>query len=87
MTRIVLPALFPALLGTGAVLLSIPFYMVGIARMRSAGVALRVSLSALLQVVVLYVLWKQTEPKSGEQGGLWSRRENHLFERLSEIGT
>jgi putative peptidoglycan lipid II flippase len=51
--------LFPALFGTAAVLLSVPFYIVGMDRLGAAGVALGVSISALLQVIVLYALWNR----------------------------
>jgi putative peptidoglycan lipid II flippase len=51
--------LFPALFGTGAVLLSIPFYILSMDRLGAAGVALGVSISALLQVIVLYALWNR----------------------------
>ena len=51
--------LFPALFGTAAVLLSVPFYIVGMDRLGAAGVALGVSISALFQVIVLYVLWNR----------------------------
>ncbi|MFH1241246.1 MAG: murein biosynthesis integral membrane protein MurJ [Pseudomonadota bacterium] len=68
--------LFPALLGTAAVLLSIPFYMVGVAQMGSAGVALGVSLAALLQVVVLYVLWNR---RSG------NRESREVYARVGKI--
>jgi len=51
--------LFPALFGTAAVRLSIPFYVLGMERLGAAGLALGVSLSAVLQVTVLYVLWNR----------------------------
>jgi len=51
--------LFPALLGTAAVLLSIPIYMLGMARMGASGVALGVSISAFLQVALLYIFWNR----------------------------
>jgi putative peptidoglycan lipid II flippase len=58
--------LFPALFGTAAVLLSIPFYILSMDRLGAAGVALGVSISALLQVIVLYALWNR---RSKNQGG------------------
>jgi putative peptidoglycan lipid II flippase len=60
--------LFPALLGTAAILLSIPFYVVGMERMGSSGVACGVSISAFLQVIVLYVLWNRRSGNPGSQG-------------------
>ena len=51
--------LFPALFGTAAVLASIPFYLVGMQRLGVQGVALAISLSVILQVVVLYALWNR----------------------------
>jgi putative peptidoglycan lipid II flippase len=51
--------LFPALFGSAAVLLSIPFYILSMDRLGAAGVALGVSISALLQVIVLYALWNR----------------------------
>jgi len=56
--------LFPALYGTAAVLLSIPVYTVGMLKMGARGVALAISLSAIFQVALLYVLWnKKSENK------------------------
>jgi putative peptidoglycan lipid II flippase len=57
--------LFPALVGTAAVLVSIPFYVLGMERLGPAGVALGVSLSAMLQVTVFYVLWNR---RTGNRG-------------------
>ncbi len=51
--------LFPALFGTAAVLLSIPFYILSMEWLGAGGVALGVSISALLQVIVLYALWNR----------------------------
>jgi putative peptidoglycan lipid II flippase len=57
--------LFPAIVGTAAVILSIPFYVLGMDRLGAAGVALGVSLSALLQVIVFYAIWNR---RTGNQG-------------------
>jgi putative peptidoglycan lipid II flippase len=57
--------LFPALYGTVAVVLSIPLYLVGLNLMGTGGVALALSLSAILQVLVLYALWNR---RTGNQG-------------------
>jgi len=51
--------LFPAIYGTISVLLSIPLYMLGLNIMGTNGVALAISLSGILQVTVLYVLWNK----------------------------
>ncbi len=51
--------LFPSLFGTAAVLLSIPFFVVGMDWWGARGVALGVSLSALLQSTALYILWNR----------------------------
>ncbi len=57
--------LFPAIYGTLAVLLSIPLYLVGLKLMGAGGVALAASLSAILQVVVLYTLWNRRQHNNG----------------------
>jgi putative peptidoglycan lipid II flippase len=60
--------LFPAVYGTVAVVLSIPLYMVGMLKMGAGGVALAISLSAIFQVAVLYVLWnKESENKDSHR--------------------
>ena len=51
--------LFPALLGTAAVLLSIPVYILCMERMGASGVALGVSISAFMQVALLYICWNR----------------------------
>ena len=51
--------LFPAIYGTVAVLLSIPLYLLGLNMMGAGGVALAASLSAILQVLLLYALWNR----------------------------
>jgi putative peptidoglycan lipid II flippase len=50
---------FPALYGTLAVLASLPVYLAGLRYLGIEGVALAVSLSAVLQVTVLYALWNR----------------------------
>jgi len=57
--------LFPAIYGTFAVLLSIPLYLLGLNMMGARGVALAASLSAILQVLVLYVLWNRKNNNEG----------------------
>lgn len=58
--------LFPAAFGTMAVALSIPFYLMGMRQWGPAGVALGVSFSALLQVIVLYALWNKRSKNRGQ---------------------
>ena len=57
--------LFPAIYGTIVVLLSIPLYLLGLNIMGAGGVALALSLSAILQVLVLYVLWNRRSNNHG----------------------
>jgi putative peptidoglycan lipid II flippase len=54
--------LFPALYGTAAVLASIPVYILGLRTMGLAGVALAISVSAMIQVLALYVMWNRRFP-------------------------
>jgi putative peptidoglycan lipid II flippase len=58
--------LFPALFGTLAVLASIPLYPLGLAFMGVKGVALAVSVSGVLQVVILYALWNRRSGNTGQ---------------------
>ena len=51
--------IFPALFGSLAVLLSIPLYIIGMEKMGVSGVALAISVSAIFQVTLLYVLWNR----------------------------
>jgi putative peptidoglycan lipid II flippase len=51
--------LFPAIYGTVAVLLSIPLYLLGLNMMGAGGVALAATLSAILQVLLLYAIWNR----------------------------
>lgn len=59
--------LFPAIYGTIAVLLSIPLYLLGLNLMGVDGVALALSLSAILQVLVLYALWNRRMDNPGRR--------------------
>jgi putative peptidoglycan lipid II flippase len=59
--------LFPAIYGTAAVLLSIPLYLLGLDWMGTDGVALALSLSAILQVLVLYALWNRRTGNPGRR--------------------
>ncbi len=57
--------LFPALLGTAAVLLSIPVFILGMNRFGAAGVALGVSISAFMQAALLYICWNRRTHNKG----------------------
>ncbi len=52
--------ILPTAFGTLAVLFSLPIYWLGLHFMDVAGVALALSLSAILQVSILYVVWNWT---------------------------
>ena len=60
--------LFPAIYSTIGVIISLPLYMLGMKLMGAGGVALAISISAILQVIFLYVLWnrKSINPESRE---------------------
>jgi putative peptidoglycan lipid II flippase len=51
--------IFPAVFGSIAVLLSLPFYLIGLRFFGAKGIAIAISLSEILQVVVLYMLWNK----------------------------
>jgi len=51
--------LFPAIYGTIAVILSLPLYYFGMQKMGARGVALAVSLAAIIQMLMLYSLWNK----------------------------
>ncbi len=57
--------LFPALLGTAAVLFSIPVYILGMENMGAPGVALGVSISAFMQAALLYMIWNRRTRNRG----------------------
>ncbi len=57
--------LFPAVFCTLAVLASIPFYLLGMKWLGPRGVALGISFSALLQVIILYALWNRRTKNPG----------------------
>jgi putative peptidoglycan lipid II flippase len=58
--------LFPAVFGTLAVLASLPLYPLGIVLMGVEGVALAISFSGILQVVVLFILWSRRSRNAGQ---------------------
>ncbi|KPA13025.1 integral membrane protein MviN [Candidatus Magnetomorum sp. HK-1] len=49
--------LFPAIFSTISVLVSVPLYFLGLQYMNVYGIALAMSLSAIIQIVLLYALW------------------------------
>lgn len=51
--------LFPAIYSTLGVIISLPFYMLGLKLMGAGGVALAISFSAILQATLLYALWNR----------------------------
>jgi putative peptidoglycan lipid II flippase len=59
--------LLPAIYGTLAVLASIPIYWLGMRLMGAGGIALAISLSGLLQVVLLYMLWNRRSHNQGSR--------------------
>jgi putative peptidoglycan lipid II flippase len=59
--------LFPAIYSTVGVMLSIPFYILGMKLMGAGGVALAISISAVLQVVLLYTLWNRRSNNTSGQ--------------------
>ena len=60
--------LFPAIYSTIGVIISLPIYMLGLKLVGAAGVALAISISAILQVILLYALWnrRSLNPESRE---------------------
>ncbi|MBF0449429.1 MAG: murein biosynthesis integral membrane protein MurJ [Candidatus Magnetomorum sp.] len=50
---------FPAIFSTLAVLISVPLYFLGLHYMGVYGIALAMSVSAIVQVVLLYALWNR----------------------------
>jgi putative peptidoglycan lipid II flippase len=63
--------LLPAIYSTAAVVVSIPLYLLGMKLMGAPGVALAVSLSAILQVFVLFVLWNRRSHNTGSLKVYW----------------
>ncbi|MFC1896338.1 murein biosynthesis integral membrane protein MurJ, partial [Thermodesulfobacteriota bacterium] len=60
--------IFPTVLGSLAVLLSIPIYVFGLRTMGVSGVALAISFSSVFQVVLLYALWNKRTKNTGGRG-------------------
>jgi putative peptidoglycan lipid II flippase len=57
--------LFPAMFGTAAVLVSLPLYPLGILLLDVRGIALAVSVSGILQAVLLFLLWSRRSGNTG----------------------
>ena len=57
--------LFPAIYGTIAVILSLPLYYFGMQKMGVQGVALAVSMGAVIQVLMLYSIWNKKSRNTG----------------------
>jgi len=51
--------LFPAIFSTLAVCISIPLYIIGLNYMHVFGIALAMSISAIVQIILLYALWNR----------------------------
>jgi putative peptidoglycan lipid II flippase len=51
--------ILPALFGSIAVLLSIPLYVLGMHLMGISGIALAISVSAIFQVLIIYLIWNK----------------------------
>ena len=64
------PHPLPEWSGSLAVLLSIPIYLIGMNRLGAAGVAMAISISAFLQVAVLYLLWNRRS-RNREAGSVY----------------
>lgn len=62
--------LFPAVFGTAGVLISIPVYYYGMKFMGVKGIALALSCSAFIQVVILYAVWNKRS-KNKYSGGVY----------------
>ena len=59
--------LFPAIYATIAVIISIPLYLAGLNFLGARGIALAVSLSAILQVYLLYAFWNKRTQNKGSR--------------------
>ncbi len=59
--------IFPTIFGTIAVVLSIPLYFWGMNEMGVTGVALALSVSVIIQVLLLYTLWNKKSNNKGSK--------------------
>jgi putative peptidoglycan lipid II flippase len=60
--------LLPAVFGTAAVIVSLPIYWFGLTAMGVAGVGLAISASALLQTVLLFMVWNRRSDNQAAGG-------------------
>ena len=58
----------PAIYGTVCVVASVPLYYLGLKLMGITGVALAMSLSAAMQVILLYALWNRRSANAESRG-------------------
>jgi putative peptidoglycan lipid II flippase len=58
---------FPAVFGTAAVMSSLPLYWYGLKFIGAGGIALAVTMSSVLQLVILYMLWNKRSRNSGSR--------------------
>ena len=63
--------LLPAAYGTLAVVISLPLYFAGLRWMGIKGIGLAVSLSAIIQVAVLYLIWNHKSRNTGSIEVYW----------------
>ncbi|MCP4668232.1 MAG: murein biosynthesis integral membrane protein MurJ [Deltaproteobacteria bacterium] len=59
--------IFPAAFGTIAVIVSIPLYWYGMRTMGAKGVGLAISISAIFQATLLYMLWNRRSNNKGSR--------------------
>jgi len=71
--------LFPAIYSTIGVMISIPLYMAGLKLMGAKGVALAISLSAALQVLLLYTIWNRRTCNTESRSVFWEYIQMILF--------
>jgi len=60
--------LFPAVYGTIAVVASLPLFYFGMRHLGAAGVGLAISISAIFQVLLLYVIWSRKTENRESRG-------------------
>jgi putative peptidoglycan lipid II flippase len=77
--------LFPAIYATIAVILSIPLYLAGLKILGTRGIALAVSLSAVLQVYLLYTLWNKRTQNKGSRAVYMTYLKMFFFSSLLGI--
>jgi putative peptidoglycan lipid II flippase len=78
--------LFPAVFGTIAVVISIPFYMIGMRTMGANGIALAISISVTLQVMLLFAIWNRQNHNKGSGSVYAFLFKTVLFSTLMGLG-